>query len=277
MSTSIAERISVRMEAMSASERKAAQTLMANYPLIGLKTVADFSAQAGVSSPTILRFVARLGFQNYPEFQDALQSELAAQIQSPLIRSTSMALPRSGPVSPLLDAAIENITETFRHLPEKQIAEVVATLCRPRAKIFLIGGRFTDPVARYMAAHLRLIRTGIFHLEGQESVWRDRLVDMDRRDVLLVFDIRRYQESLVRLAEKAQERGVEVVLFTDQWISPIAHFARHVIAGRTAVPSPWDSTAALHLVAEALIAGVTAGMGESGSARIQEIERLRNG
>lgn len=68
MVTSVAERITERIDAMPAGERRAAQTLVANYPLIGLRTVADFSSQAGVSSPTILRFVARLGFQNYAEF-----------------------------------------------------------------------------------------------------------------------------------------------------------------------------------------------------------------
>ena len=69
---------------MPAGERRAAQALVANYPVMGLKTVAEFSAQAGVSSPTILRFVARLGFGNYAEFQATLQDELAAQLQSPL-------------------------------------------------------------------------------------------------------------------------------------------------------------------------------------------------
>ncbi|MBN9273080.1 MAG: MurR/RpiR family transcriptional regulator, partial [Mesorhizobium sp.] len=86
MTASIAELIADRVDAMPAGERRAAHTLVANYPLIGLKTVAEFSQAAGVSSPTILRFVARLGFQNYPEFQSALQDELAAQLQSPAAR-----------------------------------------------------------------------------------------------------------------------------------------------------------------------------------------------
>ena len=77
--------IADRIGDMPAGERRAAQTLVANYPLIGLKTVADFSVAAGVSSPTILRFVSRLGFQNYPEFQAALQDELAEQLQSPAL------------------------------------------------------------------------------------------------------------------------------------------------------------------------------------------------
>ena len=96
METSIAELIADRIDTMPAGERRAAQTLIANYPLIGLKTVAEFSQQAGVSSPTILRFVARLGFQNYPEFQSALQDELAAQLQSPASRAGLPQAPQRG-------------------------------------------------------------------------------------------------------------------------------------------------------------------------------------
>ncbi|HET9537010.1 MAG TPA: MurR/RpiR family transcriptional regulator [Mesorhizobium sp.] len=274
MGTSIAELIADRIDAMPAGERRAAQTLVANYPLIGLKTVADFSAQAGVSSPTILRFVARLGFQNYPEFQSALQDELAAQLQSPLSRTTDSSPGRRG-ISPALDATLENIRETFRHVSDKQLREIVEQLSNLRAKTFLVGGRFTDPIARYMAAHLTIIRPNVFHLSGQESNWRDRLIDMGKRDVLVIFDIRRYQESLIRFAEKAHARGVQIVLFTDQWLSPIARFARHVIAGRTSVPSPWDSSAALFVVAEALVGEITRELEADSARRIREMEHLR--
>ncbi|TGQ51217.1 MurR/RpiR family transcriptional regulator [Mesorhizobium sp. M1C.F.Ca.ET.193.01.1.1] len=276
MISSIAELISDRIGTMPAGERRAAQTLIANYPLTGLKTVAEFSAAAGVSSPTILRFVARLGFQNYPEFQSALQDELAAQLQSPASRTLNPASPvGGGAVSPMLEATLQNMRETFRHLSDKQLADIATRLAERRGKTFLIGGRFTDPLARYMAAHLAIIQPDVYHLAGQESIWRDRLIDMGKRDVLVIFDIRRYQESLVRFAEKAHQRGVQIVLFTDQWLSPIARFARHVIAGRTAVPSAWDSSAALFVVAETLIGAVTRQLEAAGAKRIRDLESLR--
>jgi len=276
MGASIAELIAGRIDAMPAGERRAAQALIANYPLIGLKTVAEFSQAAGVSSPTILRFVARLGFQNYPEFQSALQDELAAQLQSPASRThgpTTSSL--EGTLPPLLEATLENIRVTFRHVSERQFAEIVGKLADRRGHMFLLGGRFTDPLARYMAAHLTIVRPRVFHLAGQESMWRDRLIDMGKRDVLLIFDIRRYQENLLRFAETAHRRGVQIILFTDQWLSPIARFARHVIAGRTAVPSPWDSSAALFVMAEALISALTLRLENESAARIQEMENLR--
>jgi DNA-binding MurR/RpiR family transcriptional regulator len=274
MISSIAELISDRIGTMPAGERRAAQTLIANYPLTGLKTVAEFSAAAGVSSPTILRFVARLGFQNYPEFQSALQDELAAQLQSPASRTLDPSS-AGGAASPMLEATLDNMRETFRHLSDKQLADIAARLAERRGKTFLIGGRFTDPLARYMAAHLAIIQPDVYHLAGQESIWRDRLIDMGKRDVLVIFDIRRYQESLVRFAEKAHQRGVQIILFTDQWLSPISRFARHVIAGRTAVPSAWDSSAALFVVAETLIGAVTRQLEAAGAKRIRDLESLR--
>jgi DNA-binding MurR/RpiR family transcriptional regulator len=276
LKTSIAELIADRIEAMPASERRAAQALVGNYPMIGLKTVADFSAQAGVSSPTILRFVARLGFHNYADFQSALTDELAAQLQSPLTRTTEQGGPaRSGETRPAVEATLQNIHETFRHVSDRQMREMVALLVNRRGKTFLVGGRFTDPVARYMAAHLTIIRPDVFHLTGQESNWRDRLIDMGKQDVLLIFDIRRYQESLARFAEIAHRRGVRIILFTDQWLSPIARFAGHVVAGRTAVPSAWDSSAALFVFAETLIGEVTRALEVESARRIREMENLR--
>lgn len=277
MEPSVAERLAERIETLSAGERKAAHALVANYPLLGLKTVAEFAGQAGVSSPTILRFVARLGFQNYPEFQSALQDEVAARLQSPAARplGTGLAAPGQSGAPPLVEAMLENVHLTVRSIGSRHITEVAAMLAAPRAGIHLLGGRFTDALARYMASHLALVRPGIVHLAGQESVLRDRLVDLGKRDVLVVFDIRRYQESLLRVAEKAHGRGVQIVLMSDQWLSPIARFARHVLAARTGVPSPWDSSVALMVLCELLIAEVTRLLKAESARRLAALEALR--
>jgi DNA-binding MurR/RpiR family transcriptional regulator len=141
----------------------------------------------------------------------------------------------------------------------------------------VIGGRFTDSLAFHLSAHLRVIRAGVSHLTGQPSNWRDQMIDMGPRDVLVVFDIRRYQDDLLTLAEAVHRRGVTVVLFTDQWLSPIARFARHVVAARVHVTSRWDSLTAMLGIVEAVLASATERTWDEASRRIAAIDALKPG
>jgi len=276
MTQSLAEDIRERLDSFTATERRAALALLANYPVLGLGTVAHFAAAAGVSSPTILRFAARMGFSTYAALQTRLRTELEDQLKSPLARARDGGHAREPGSLDLAAAAEANIAETFRHLPEAELEAVVRLIGDERRTLHLLGGRFTDALARYMAAHLRILRGRVVHVAGQEGNWRDHLVDMTRKDVLIVFDIRRYQADLARFAQAASELGVSIVLITDSWLSPIASVSTHVLPARVSVPSPWDSAAALMVIAETLVAGVTTEHPERSDRRMSMLERYRD-
>lgn len=272
----IADRIRTEMHLFTPTERKAAHVLIASYPVAGLETVAEFAGRAGVSAPTVLRFVGRLGFSGYPEFQRALREELEKQHQSPLAKARfADAAVGEGPVGHFRDALLDNLVETFRHVPETVFEAVVDTLADRRRRVSVVGGRFTQVLAQHLANHLRVVRAGVRHIDGQTAAWRDHLVDLGPRDVLVVFDIRRYQDDLLAFAEAAAARGMTVVLFTDQWLSPIARVARHVVAGRVQAPSRWDSMTAILALSEAVVAAVTERNWEEASRRIQAIDALK--
>jgi DNA-binding MurR/RpiR family transcriptional regulator len=283
MTPSMAERIRNELDVLTASERKAGRALLANYPLLGLETVAGFAARAGVSSPSILRFTSRIGFANYAEFQKRLRDELEAQIQSPLTRnptrnrtSTKARTSIRRRHNSFADAVADNIRETFQHLPQSEFDAVVRLLADPKRSVHALGGRFTDAIARYMTAHLRILRPNVHHLEGQTHNWQDQVLDMSRKDVLVLIDVRRYQENLLRLAQGAAKRHATIILLTDQWLSPIAVVAAHVLPVRIGVPSAWDSSSALMAVAEALIAEVTSGDWDRSQKRMAALEDLRD-
>jgi DNA-binding MurR/RpiR family transcriptional regulator len=276
---SIVEIVRDRLAQLTATERKAAHALLANYPAAGLAPVAEFAERAGVSAPSVLRFVAKLGCQGYPDLQRRLRAELEAQAATPLVKAQGSGIAAETPRS-LADrfaaAAADNLTQTFRHLPQAEFEAVVALLADRRRAVHLIGGRFSDALARYMAAHLGLVRPRVAHVASQVGVWRDHLLDIARRDVMIVFDVRRYQPDVVAFARVAARRGAVVVLITDPWLSPVARHAEHVLAGRIAVPGHWDSNIALLALVEALVAAVTERLGDGARARIEELERLRD-
>ena len=80
------ERLSAASDVFTPAERQLAAHLRRNYPVAGLVSITRLAAEAGVSSPTVLRLVHKLSFRGYPEFQAALRDELAAQLVSPLAR-----------------------------------------------------------------------------------------------------------------------------------------------------------------------------------------------
>jgi len=277
---SLAELVRDSLSELTRSERRAAQTLLANYPLQGLETAAQFAEQAGVSTPSVLRFVGRIGFGSYADFQRRLKGEVEAQLQSPLAKTEAVparADLKQRPHDGFAKAVADNVLGTFRYLPAAEMEAVGATLADPRRPLHILGGRFTDPLARYMTAHLRILRPNVSHLEGQPDNWRDQLIDMNGRDVLFLIDIRRYQGDLRRLAEAAAKRRVTTIVLTDQWLSPAARSARHVLPARVSVPSAWDSNAALLAVIEVLIADVMQRRWGESRERMAAIEALRAG
>src|SRR5215469_4974661 len=78
----VAERVQVAH--LTPAERKIVRVLLADYPIRGLEPVAKLASDAGVSAPTVVRLVSKLGFDNYGDFQHALKSEVSARLSSPL-------------------------------------------------------------------------------------------------------------------------------------------------------------------------------------------------
>jgi DNA-binding MurR/RpiR family transcriptional regulator len=275
---SLAERIRQEMESFTPSEKRAAHLLLSHYPFAGLDTVAEFASRAGISAPSALRFVTRLGFGGFPDFQKHLREELEAQLLSPLAKAgPSDKAQGDSPLASFADAVIGNLNATVENIAPAEFEAVVALLSDPRRTIHFTGGRFTGALARYAESHLRIVRSQVDFIEGQAALWRDRAIEIGKKDVIVAFDIRRYQEDVTALCETAAKQGATVVLLTDPWLSPIARVARHVLPAHIVVPSNWDSSAGLLLLTEALVAAVTKRLWETAKPRMEAVERLRNG
>ncbi|AUG52783.1 MurR/RpiR family transcriptional regulator [Thalassospira marina] len=278
----VAELITQKADDLTASERKLAQALLGHYPMAGLETVATFAERCGVSAPTVLRFAGKLGFESYPEMQSRLRGELEARLQSPLTRS---ALPRAAvaasghPMGELLHHMIDAITSNIRlslsNIAPTELEGAISLLADQKRAVYVLGGRFSSALAVYAYEHLRSMRANVRRVSGQNTKWTEDLLDIGKRDVLLVFDVRRYQNDVITFAETASNQGAKVILFTDQWLSPIARFARHVFPVRIETATTWDSAAASMALLETLLEGVGRLNPDHVRDRIEHLERLR--
>jgi DNA-binding MurR/RpiR family transcriptional regulator len=270
---SVAELIRRDLGGLTPNERRAAQRLLADYPVAGLDTAARFGSAAGVSAPTVLRMIARLGFNSYGAFQDALRSEIAARRETPLAKGAAV---RDGDwLQRFAEATIANIRQTEANVAREEFDAVVKRLADAGRFVHVAGGRFTVALAEYLVLHLRVLRPGVRLVTGEQQSRVDQILDIGKGDTLIVFDIRRYSNDIADLAGKAARRGAAVTLFTDQWLSPISKVARHVLPAHVAAPSVWDSSSGMLLLVEAILSATAHALGSDARHRLNQIETLR--
>ena len=275
----VGELVRQRLNDLSPAERKLARVLLASYPIAGLESVARFADRAHVSPPTVTRFITKLGFRGYPEFQETLRHEVQARLSSPLTRYRD-AQPARGTDSVLNDAlevANHNLKATLDVLSHRDVNEAVELIADVRRRVLVLGGRVSAPLARYLGGQLHLLRPGIGLVDSERSAPAQQLIDMRKGDVLVVFDYRRYQADTIESARVASAQGCNVILFTDPWLSPASAFARQVMVTSVDTVGPFDSLVGAVAVVEAVVAAVLSRLGPRAQSRMQSLERLRAG
>jgi DNA-binding MurR/RpiR family transcriptional regulator len=280
-SVSVAERLRLRLGELTPAERKVAHALMADYPIAGLEPVAKLATAAGVSAPTVIRLVAKLGFASYPDFQQSLKSEVSVRLSSPL----EMHAERPGGAAGAAGTAggtlrrterllCGGIRSSFASLPVAEFDNALALLAEPRNSVTIMGGRFSSMLAEYFAAHLRILRPRVHLVAAAGADRATSMLDLGRRDVLAAFDYRRYQRDTVRLAATAKKQGATVIAFTDPYLSPLSAHADVILTSSVQSPSPFDALTPAMALVEALIAALVDRLGDAPRARMARYDAM---
>lgn len=270
----IGEMLQGRFDTLTRAERQLAHAILENYPVSGLGSITAIAEAADVSTPTVARMVQKLGFKGFPEFQAELRHELEAKISSPISKRDTWVenAPDKHVLNRFTEAVIGNIEKSLATIDPDRFDAATALLSDPKRQVFIVGGRITRSLADYLFLHLQAIRGRVTHVQAISNAWPHYLLDVADGDVVVIFDVRRYENSTLKLAEMAHERGGKIVLFTDQWRSPVHRFAEHCFSSRIIVPSAWDSTVAILLLVETMIAAAQEANWTDTKKRMEDLE-----
>ncbi|HEV1992215.1 MAG TPA: MurR/RpiR family transcriptional regulator, partial [Candidatus Dormibacteraeota bacterium] len=175
----VMELVRQRLNSLSPAERKLARVLLASYPIAGLESVVRFAERARVSPPTVTRFITKLGFSGYPEFQETLRNEVQARLSSPVSRYRDNETRRGtdSVLSDALEVATHNLKVTLEVLSHRDVNEAVELLADVRRRVMVLGGRVSAPLARYLSHQLHLLRPGIGLVDAERSTPAQELID----------------------------------------------------------------------------------------------------
>ncbi|MBB5534078.1 MurR/RpiR family transcriptional regulator [Rhizobium giardinii] len=272
----VSDVINAHFSVLTRAEKQLAATLLDNYPVSGLGSITTVAENAGVSTPTVARMVQKLGFRGFPDFQQRLHQELEATISNPISKHDRWAANAPGAhiLNRFADTTINNLRASLAQLETAEFDGAAAMIADRKRNIYLVGGRITGALADYFFTHLQVIRSGVTRIAANSSSWPHYVLDMRKGDVLILFDIRRYEQEMETLARIARDRGVEIILFTDQWGSPVAKSARRVFRIQIEAPSAWDSSVIILFAVEALIEAVQSSIWDETRDRMKTLENL---
>lgn len=273
MST-VAETLRTKRGALTPAELRVAQLLLADYPSAGLQPAARLADSAGVSTPTVVRLVAKLGFDGYADLQEQLRAELSARTAGPV-----QLYPSTRPADSVLGrfehALVVGLQQTLRDTDPVEFERAVALLADERRHALVAGGRVSTALAEYLCRYLRLIRPDVRLVEPDPSSRAMALLDVCDPHTAVVFDYRRYDAGTVAFGRAARDRGAEVVLFTDPYLSPLSAAATVLLTSSVAGPPPFVSLTAATALVEALVLGVIEATGGSAvRERLQAFDSL---
>lgn len=267
----------LRDGAVSPAERKVASALLEGFPTRALSKVDAIAKMASVSAPTVLRYLAKIGYPRFADFQTAVIADVERKLGSPLHNLPGDAAAPLG--EHVYSTTLLKQSDALRRAAEQNVpAEfdvIAAALASGKNRVFLLGGRYSQILAQRLALHLAQLRENVTFLVAGGGFLFDTLVDIGPGDVFVVFDYRRYQAETCEFARIAHKAGAKIYLLTDIWRSPIAEFADAVLTSPDDSTSPFGSRVVATAQVEALIASIAERRTKESRARLGRIEELR--
>lgn len=275
----VRSRIEQHLPDFSASDTRVARLILERYPISALGGIEDLAKQSDVSAPTVTRFVKRLGFRKFTDFQRAIRLEVQDAEVSPLAllqkhqRKITNASSTDRNMMDHLAGAMQKILDAPT---QRSLDKAASLLSDNKARIYLLGGRWSSVLAQYVAYQLIALRGEVHVLAPQISgVLEDRITDFTRKDVLIAFDFRRYQPETIAFCQTAKEFGLRIVLFTDLDLSPIADVADVVIPITVETTTPLDTLAVAVATTDALLTRLVKALAAQAPKRMAMLEMLR--
>lgn len=258
------------IDELTPAEKRVARAILAAYPSSATRSSTAIARAAGASSASVIRFTSKLGFPSLRDFHEAVRAELDARARSPF------EIREDGDQDDLLETVIAsqsaNIARTLRRLTPEALAGI-RTLISDASAVLLLGGRFSKPLADYLAAHLRLLRPNVTVLA--QATLPEQIAHVRQNTLLIAFDFRRYQDEVAFAARHVKRRRGHIILVTDPYLSPAARDADRTLIADIEGPRVFDSYAAALTLLDVIVSDIVSSGGEQARSRIRAIEELR--
>jgi DNA-binding MurR/RpiR family transcriptional regulator len=253
--------ISERFDEFSRSQKDVARYIVDHLDEAAFLTAEELARRASTSSSTVVRFSQALGFDGYPELQQAAIEEYRTATAAPEgntgTQTGSLFDFDHSEFEASLGADHANLEETARSLTREQIEASVAALATSQ-RVVIVGVDQMAFFASYLRHMLSLldVRAEIVASTGGESL--QRLGRIDEDTLVIALSAGRAHPLLLRAMKLALHRRARTLAISDATLSEVGEHAELTLYYSSNSPSFARSNTALMALVQALAHGVYA-------------------
>ena len=254
--------ISSRFDEFSRSQKDVAQYVVDHLEEVAFHTAEELARRASTSSSTVVRFSQALGFEGFPELQEAAREEyrhhhrrFAAEPRG--IEAAPLFSLDQSPFEQAIAADHVNVEETARKVSRSEVEGAIEAIAA--ADKLLIAG--TDQMA-FFASYLRHllmlldVRAEIAASPSQEAL--SRLGRIDESTLVIGLSAGRPHPLVVRAMKIARHRKASTLAIVDATLSEVAKLSERTLYYSSNSPAFVRSHVGLLSLLQALAYGLYA-------------------
>ena len=262
---SITNLIASHNERFTPTDRRIAEAVLEDPMLLTFGTVSAVAERVSTSSPSIVRFATKLGFEGFSELQQSVREEISKQFTSPSHRARQQD-ESVAPVQLKIEDAVHSAFDALTPECLKAMAMPIVVA----KNVWILSGETSMAGAIALASGLSMIRPNV-RLVQEHSASRD-LCGALAEDVAVVFDFSRYRRNSVIAARTLADLGVPIVAITDGPLSPLSSLTENRCELDVPAVGPFDSSVPAVIAAELLVSQVVTELGDEALNRIDRLE-----
>lgn len=250
----ILKNIESNMSTFSKGQKKIAEFITKQYDKAVFMTAAKIADETGVSESTVVRFADALGFDGFPEFQQALQESVKGRLTAlQRFAQASEHLESRDMLSLVMNSDISRLKATYEQM-DKALFEKAVEAISSAKNIFIIGIRSSSALASFLGFYLNLLFDGV-RVVSTTSVSEvfEQIMRINEGDVLIGISFPRYSNRTVKALQYAKSKNATVLSITDTKTSPLVEYSDVALLAESGMMSFVDSLVAPLSIINALI------------------------
>lgn len=258
---------------LSKGQRRISDYILKHYDKAAFMTASKLGKAANVSESTIVRFAVALGYDGYPQLQQAIQELVRNRLTAAQRMEIAPDVRAGDIVAMILKSDLQNLRYLLENV-QIEIFEQMKKAILSARNIYVLGLRGSAPLAQFLGYYLNYIFSNVHLITQGGSEVREQLARIGQGDVLIGISFPRYSNRTIESMRFADAQGALTIAITDSLSAPMGQTASLCITARSSMASFVDSLVAPMSLINALIVALSIEKKQELSAYFAKLEDI---